>query len=133
MFRMLHLFVGAAFLLVFLATGYYMSQNFPSLYQGREEIRMMYRATHIYILFAAATNLLAAHALNSFSNWLSRVQAMASLLLLIAPFLVFMGYIVEPPAYMIERPFSFWGVVSLFLGVVLISLLNLPWSKRHAA
>lgn len=132
MFRILHLFTGAVFLLVFLATGYYMSQNFPNLYQGREEIRMMYRATHIYILFAAATNLLAAHALNTFSNWLSKVQVVASLLFLVAPFLVFFGYIIEPPTYMIERPVSFWGIVSLFIGVVLVSLLNLPWAKRHA-
>ena len=132
MIRMLHLVVGTAFLFIFLATGYYMSQNFPNLYQGREEIRMMYRATHIYILFAAATNLLVAHALNPFSNWLSKVQVVASLLLLVAPFLVFWGYIVEPPAYMVERPISFWGIVSLFFGIVLISLLNLPWVKRHS-
>ena len=92
----------------------------------------MYRATHIYILFAASVNLLVAHGLNNFENYLAKIQLFASALLLLAPVLVFIAYVIEPPSYLIERPVSYWGIVFLFTGVVLVSLLNLPWAKRQA-
>jgi hypothetical protein len=129
--KSIHFLVGALFLLIFLATGVYMFTNFPDLYAGREEVRMMYRATHVYILFSASVNLLAGGNFHHFGNFLSRVQLLASVLILIAPFLVFAGFIVEPSSYLIDRPITFWGIVSLFIGVVLLSIINLPWATKY--
>jgi len=127
-----HLAVGFLFLLIFLATGAYMFFGFPDLYQGREEIRMMYRASHIYILFAGSVNLLMAGGLNSYNNWLASVQMLASIAVLLAPVLILVGFIIEPPSYLVERTFTFWGIVFLFSGVLLRSLLHLSWAKGHA-
>ena len=131
MLEKVHLIIGFLFLLVFLATGAYMFFSFPDLYQGREEIRMMYRGTHIYLLFAASANLLMAGGLKTYDNWLANAQVMSSVIVLLAPWLILVGFIIEPPSYLVERPFTFWGIVFLFVGVLLRALLHLSWAKRH--
>lgn len=107
--------------------------NFPELYVGREEIRMMFRATHIYILMSALVNLMTGNYLrnNSVKSFV-KFRRLASSLILVAPFLFFVAFIVEPPSYLIERPISFWGVVALLAGVLLHSLLNLKWLTKNA-
>ena len=131
MLKKLHLLTGSLFLVVFLGTGVYMLVGFPDLYKDREEIRMMYRATHIYILFGAFVNLLVGYSICTFKNWLAKVQLIASLLLFISPMIIFVGYIIEPPTYQINRPISYWGIMFIFIGVVLVSILNLPWAKKY--
>ena len=128
----MHWAIGFLFVVVFLATGAYMRMGFPELYAGREEVRMMYRSTHIYILFGASVNLLVGHGLHRFDNYLRHVQRLASLILLLAPFWIVVGFFVESPSYLIHRPFSTWGVVSIFVGVLLVSVLNLPWARKQA-
>ena len=132
MLEKVHLIIGFLFLLVFLATGAYMFFSFPDLYQGREEIRMMYRGTHIYLLFAASANLLMAGGLKTYDNWLANAQVMSSVIVLLAPWWILAGFIIEPPSYLVERPFTFWGIVFLFVGVLLRALLHLSWAKRHS-
>ena len=120
-----HFVAGIFFLALFLLTGVYMKLSFPELYEGREEIRMMFRATHIYLLMSALLNLMAGNGLRSHPvRHVVQLQKLASLLILIAPFLFFAAFIIEPPSYMLERPISFWGVVALLSGVLLHSALN---------
>ena len=129
-FTKLHYAVGIIFGVVFLLTGVYMLVNFPELYDGREEIRMMFRATHIYILFSVLVNLMTAN--YCVGKGVSRyplLSGLASWLILITPIVFFIAFMFEPPAYLIDRPISFWGVVSLVAGVVLHSLLNTPLLK----
>jgi hypothetical protein len=99
--------------------------SFPELYEDREEIRMMYRATHIYILMSSLINLAIANysagQQGLYCNWLRRV---ASVSIIIAPAVFFVGFIVEPQSYLVERPFSFWGVLLLLVGVLLHTAIN---------
>jgi uncharacterized membrane protein YwaF len=123
-----HLVIGALFLAIFLLTGVYMFVNFPDLYQGREEVRMMFRATHIYILMAALINILCGtsnvgQCRASFA-WLSSV---ASVLIMLAPVLFVTGFAIEPTEYRLDRPVSFWGVVALLTGVLLRAILCSRW------
>ena len=128
-----HFLIGTVFFVLFLLTGAYMHFNFPELYRGREEIRMMYRATHIYILMSALINLMT-------GNYLLQIKPLsflllrqlASLLILVAPILFFMAFLSEPPEYLVERPISFWAVVFLVVGVMLHALLNVKWLNRNA-
>ena len=126
----LHYCVGIIFFIVFLLTGAYMLLNFPELYVGREEVRMMFRATHLYLLFSALINLVVGNALLAKDNESDSSRRflplwyVASLLILIAPGLFLVGFIVEPPSNLIERPVSFWGVISLLVGVMMQSLLT---------
>lgn len=120
-----HLIVGCLFLLIFLATGVYMLFGFPELFSGREEVRMMYRATHIYILMASLVNLMAANCnQHASSRPLLLFRVFASGLVLISPLLMTVAFWFEPPAYLIDRPISFWGVLTLLLGVLTHSAIN---------
>ena len=123
--KLAHLSVGLVFLALFLATGVYMLVSFPELYKDREEIRMMYRATHIYLLMSSLINLaIANHSFGSqsfYCNWLRRV---ASVSIIIAPPVFFIAFIVEPQSYLVDRPFSVWGVLLLLFCVLLHTVIN---------
>jgi hypothetical protein len=128
-----HILIGILFLVIFLLSGVYMLINFPELYAGREEIRMMFRATHIYILLASLVNLMAGnYLLSKFECRFLQLRRLASSLIIVAPFLFFIAFVIEPPSYLIERPISFWGVVALVAGVILHSILNLKWLHKNA-
>ncbi len=116
-----HLGVGILFTLLFLATGVYMLVSFPELYGEREEVRMMYRASHIYLLMSALMNLMAAnrHDGGRSQSCFPRLANVASILLLITPFLFVAAFVTEPASYAVERPITFWAVVMLFAAVVL--------------
>lgn len=130
-FAILHFVIGLVFLILFLLSGVYMSQNFPELYSGREEIRMMYRATHIYILMSALLNLITgSYLLNLKNPNFVKIRVVASGLIYITPVLFSIAYIYEPPAYLIDRPITFWTVLCLFSGVMLHSLLSLNWFSK---
>ncbi len=121
-----HFTVGVLFLVLFLLTGGYMFTNFPELYAGREEVRMMFRSTHIYILMSALINLMVGnYLLNSANIDFLKLKRLASLFILVAPILLFVAFVYEPPEYLIDRPISFWDVISLFVGVLLHTVLNL--------
>ena len=125
-----HIGLGMTFILVFLGTGVYMLSGFPELYQGREEVRMMYRATHIYILFAALVNLLVGQTIGAREHRSKYIQWLASALLFAAPFMLTTAFFIEPSGYVIERPISFFAVIFLFAGSLLTSLLNVPVIRR---
>ena len=132
-FAKVHYLTGIAFFALFLLTGAYMLFNFPELYAGREEVRMMYRATHIYILMSALINLMAgSYLVNLKSTNFQSLRKISSLLILVTPILFFIAFIYEPADYLIERPISFWGVVFLVAGVLLHSLLNIKWFNKNA-
>lgn len=120
-----HIVIGFLFFFLFLLTGGYMLVGFPALYDGREEIRMMFRATHTYILMSALVNLMAGNYLLHVSTpRFPSLQCFASVLILSSPVLLLAAFFYEPPGYLTERPVSFWGVVSLLVGVMLHTLLN---------
>ena len=128
-----HFFVGVLSLVIFLLTGIYMIVSFPELYEGREEVRMMYRATHIYILMSSLTNLMAGnYLLNRTGGGFAPFRLLASVLVLVSPILFVAAFIVEPPSYLIERPISFWGVLVLLLGVLLHCILNLSILSKYS-
>ena len=110
-----------------------MLESFPELYQGREEIRMMYRSTHIYLLLASLINILAANAVGNLeSRVASRIEFIASIFLVVSQIVLFMGFVCEPPTYLINRPFSFFGIIFLVVGVILGSLARTKWIFRRA-
>ena len=49
--------MGVAGLLTFLWTGRFMLRHFPAAYREHQEIRFLYRANHLYIMFASVLNL----------------------------------------------------------------------------
>ena len=123
----LHIIVGYAFLLIFLLTGVYLLISFPDLYAGREEVRMMYRSNHIYLLMAALINILYGHlfTIDTGSTAIKSLKAISGGIVALAPIDLLGEFIVEPPQYLVERPITFWGILALIVGVVFTSLLAL--------
>jgi len=95
-----HFVIGIISLAIFLISGLYMLISFPELYQDREEIRMMYRSSHIYILMSSLINLMVANYLLFFAkNSFLKLRSFASMLILVAPILLVIAFIYEPPGY----------------------------------
>ncbi|MCH2190214.1 MAG: hypothetical protein MK188_04750 [Gammaproteobacteria bacterium] len=119
--------------LLFLATGAYMIFSFPELYSGREEVRMMFRASHIYLLFAALINLMAANVRTSDRKGKHDLAFNLSSGLIIGSTILFaVAFWVEPVVYAIHRPITFWAVVSMFVGVLAHTAIGLWQSRRKA-
>jgi hypothetical protein len=51
--RRFHLWLGGGTFAIFLGTGLYMAREFPEAYRGQDAVRYLFRANHVYILFAA--------------------------------------------------------------------------------
>ena len=119
--RRIHLIVGWFFVLVFLSTGMWMRLNFPDAYQGNEAVRLMFRASHIYILAAALLNLMAGIQRESADRgWRLVCQRIGSAVLLVSAPLLTAAFFIEPGPHQVERPMAHIGVGITALGVVLL-------------
>ncbi len=126
-----HLWTGLIGVVAFLGTGLYMRASFPDLYAGDEAVRYMYRANHIYLLFASALNLAMGVQLTAIADgWKAASGRAGSMLILVAPVVLLVAFFVEPPIASPKRMITFVGVVSSALGVG----LQLPrvWQRREA-
>src|SRR5262245_60170169 len=95
--RRLHLLVGLAGLAAFLASGQYMARAHDHLRGMDDARRLLFRSTHIYLLFAALLNLaLGLYLRTAPAGWRRWLQLAGPVLLLAAPFLLAAGFLTEP-------------------------------------
>jgi hypothetical protein len=115
----LHFSVGLASLAAFLATGLYMFYNHKQLHGLDTSTRLLFRSSHIYLLFTALLNLTVATTsfppLSGWRTWLSRV---GSALLLSTPVLCIVAFFREPWLTGLARPYVLLAVVGSLVGVV---------------
>lgn len=116
--RAAHLFSGLLFLALFLATGQYLGMILPPFEGTLDGQRMMYRASHVYLLYASLLNLLAGAYWRPVTLRL-RTQFLASVLLLLAQPVLALGFFLEPGAMLLSRPWTLSGAVLALAGVVL--------------
>jgi hypothetical protein len=106
------LIIGFLTFLIFLATGAYMRTGFPDLYSGNEVIRFLYRANHVYILFAALLNVsLGLYATEALSAWKKKLQSLGSRILLLVPVIFILAFFIEPPMASPIRPLTLASVL----------------------
>ena len=118
--RRLHLIVGLAGIVAFLATGAYMDRVHGHLRGYDETTRLLYRSTHIYLLLAAVTNLgLGLYLSPASARWRRVLQAIGSILLLVAPWLFLAGFCTEPYLSELQRPWTRPAVYGSFAGALL--------------
>jgi hypothetical protein len=121
-----HRLIGLAGLALFITTGIYMRLKFPALYEGREPIRFLFRANHIYIVMSAMVNIAMGLGLTlSPTSTRRKLQLFASSLLLSAPFILFAAFFIDPPAPDSDRHLSRLGVILTVAGT-LLHLLSRP-------
>ena len=122
--RRAHLVMGGITLLGFAITGFYMLWTLPGLFEeGGNPVRFLYRANHLYLLFAGLLNL----ALGSYlqlceGGWRRRLQAFGSGCLLIAPLVLFPAFFIDPPRLSPKRPTTEAAIFLVFFG----TLAHLP-------
>ncbi len=122
--RQLHLLSGLLFFLLFLASGKHMGAVLPPFSGELDSLRMLYRASHVYLLFASLLNLLAG------AYWRPvalrrRTQWLGSLALLLSQPVLGLGFLLEPAGQIVARPYSLLGCVLALSGVVLSLLAQL--------
>lgn len=114
----LHLIVGVATVSVFLGTGVYMRMGFPDLYAGNEVIRFLFRANHVYVLFAGLLNVIAGlYVIMAEVPWRRKLQQAGSWLLLASGPMLFVAFIVEPMQAGPMRPLTVSGAGVALVGV----------------
>jgi hypothetical protein len=110
---------------VFLGTGMFMRFHQPPMSDLADSIRVLHRSAHIYLLMSGLLNFAFGTAGDCKETIVSRV---GSVFLLIAPVLIFIGFCMESPRTVIDRPITAMGVYLVFAG----SLLRGFSSWRHS-
>lgn len=132
--KRLHAIVGMSTVLVFLGTGAYMRMSFPELYDGNEVIRYLFRANHVYILFAGLLNVLPGLYLSwSIIPWRKSLQRAGSWMILIAPVLFLAAFIIEPVQASPMRPLTVTAAFVILVGVTLHGIAVAARSRKQGA
>jgi hypothetical protein len=116
--------MGVLTLLGFAITGFHMLWTLPGLFEdGGNPVRFLYRANHLYLLFAALLNLALGSYLRLYvGGWRRRIQIFGSGCLLIAPFILFPAFFIDPPRLSPKRPMTEGAIFLVFIG----TLCHLP-------
>src|SRR5438270_7356383 len=95
--RRLHFIVGIIFLVAFLASGQYMDLRYDHLRGMDDATRLLFRSTHIYLLFLALLNLtLGLYLTIEEHGWRRWFQRIGSIPILVAPLVQGIGFLTEP-------------------------------------
>ena len=127
--RWLHLAVGVAGVVGFLGTGQYMDLVHDHLRGMDDTRRLLFRSTHLYLLFASLVNLALGLYLRPASGWRWWVRSVGSVFILASPFLAAAGFFTEPWLSGLERPYSRPAAYGCLAGM-LLHLVCLSASKE---
>lgn len=106
--------------IVFLGTGQYMRLVHDQLRGIPDAQRMLFRSTHIYLLLVSLINVsLGLYFTPPPGNWRRRLASLGSVLLLVAPWLLLLGFATEPWLSELARPYTRPALFSALGGIVL--------------
>jgi hypothetical protein len=117
--RWSHLAVGVVGVVGFLGTGQYMDLAHDHLRGMDDARRLLFRSTHLYLLFASLVNLALGLDLRPASGWRRWVRTAGSVLVLAAPFLAAAGFFVEPWLTGLDRPYTRPAAYGCLAGMLL--------------
>ncbi len=118
--RQLHRALGIATLLLFLASGLYMDVRYDHLRGMTDATRLLFRSTHIYLLYTGLLNLAMGLYLSpARDRWARRLQAAGSVMVLAGPLFALAAFLDEPLRSGLSRTFTRPAVYVSALGMVL--------------
>ena len=118
-----HLTTGLIMVLIFVVSGLYLKFTLPPFDGNLDGNRMMYRASHVYLMMAAAVNVMAGIYFHAFKALLaSRLQKLRSSLVILSQPILLLAFAIEPARNVVERFFTLIGAVCLLFGVFFIFL-----------
>lgn len=126
----LHLPVGLATVIVFLLTGQYMDIRYDHLRGMDDATRLLFRSTHIYLLFSGLLNVALGLDMTGESGrgreragggttWRDMLRVAGSVLILIGPLLFLAAFLREPFLGALARPFSRPAIYAALAGMAL--------------
>jgi hypothetical protein len=125
--RRLHLVVGLAGVVAFLGTGQYMDRALDHLSGMDDARRLLFRSTHIYLLFSALLNVaLGLYLTAGKEGWRRWLQRAGSVLILVGTPLELAGFFTEPWLSGLDRPYSRPAIYGSLAGVVLHLISRWP-------
>ena len=117
--RWLHLAVGVAGVVGFLGTGKYMDKVHDHLRGMDDARRLLFRSTHLYLLFGSLVNLVLGMYLRPAFGWRWWVRLVGSALILATPFLAAAAFFSEPWLSGLERPYTGPAAYGCLAGMLL--------------
>jgi hypothetical protein len=127
-----HRWVGLAGVVVFLVSGISMRLAHVDRIPDGDVLHFIFRSRHIYLLFASLLNVAVGLAdAPPLIGRGSRIGKAGSMLVLISPILMALGFFLGPLMTQHENAFSAFGAYSALLGMVLFSLATWPRAKRQ--
>jgi len=123
MMKKIHLATGLFMVVAFVLSGQYMGRVLPPFDGSIDGSRMMYRASHIYLMMAAVVNVTAGMYYQPLrargAAWLQRG---GSALVIVSQFFLLLAFVQEPAQNMLARPWTFAGCLSLLFGAFFVFL-----------
>jgi hypothetical protein len=121
--RRVHLAWGILALAAFVASGQVMLRHSPPMHMLSNEVRLMYRSRHIYLLGSGLANVLIGLYLVPFrAYWRRNLQFVGSLLLLAAPVLLGMAFVAET-GHGIDRTWRSGTGLKMMLGGTILHFI----------
>ena len=118
--RRFHLILGLLLFIVFVVTGRFMRADFPDKEIIDQELRILMRSRHIYILFAALMNILIGLYFQALPRRPQKiVQYLGSAVLSLSALLLIWAFVQETYTFHHFSDLSRYGIYGSLAGVVL--------------
>lgn len=126
----LHLVVGLMSIIAFVISGRYLSVNETLVNSNEVSLHALYRANHIYILFAAILNLVLGFSLpkNKNPRFLLFLY-LGSFALMLSTILLCIAFYIEPVLNSLDRPITANSLFMFLGGSIFLLLFKL--TNRH--
>lgn len=124
--RRIHLITGIILFVVFLTTGQFMRANFPDKDIIPQELRLLMRSRHIYILYCGFLHILLGAYLQMRLGAKRWLQYFGSIILYISAILLVWAFIAETYTFAHFSEISRFGIYTSLAGVALHLLGGLP-------
>ena len=127
-----HLIFGIAVFIVFAVTGSYMRADFPDKDIIPQELRLLMRSRHIYILFSSLIHLtLGLYLSVSPVRWRMAVQYLGSAVLATSSAVLLWGFVVETYELRHFSDISRWGIYLSLAGVGIHLIASIGRSQNR--
>jgi hypothetical protein len=117
--RRLHLLVGLLGVAGFLATGQYMDRAHDHLRGYDDARRLLFRSTHLYLLFTSLVNVALGLYAAPATGWRRWPRGVGSIILIATPILAALAFFTEPWLAGLDRPYTRPTAYGCLAGVVL--------------
>jgi hypothetical protein len=127
----IHLWLGLVTLFIFLLTGQFMDKYLGHLAGMADGPRMVYRSSHIYLLWSGLLNVsFGMYPIGLEHGWRCYLKRLGSVVLLATPPLMLISFFQEPLLRDFQRPYSRAGNYLAVFGVS-VRMVAHRWTARR--